>query len=148
MKLLLVSNGSLAQGLYMAMEHFYYKPDIDYIILRDSDKKEYIAEIEAYMKKNCMEDILVLCDAYGSTAFNEIVVLINKLERTKSVGVICGMNLPMVFKIYGLKDMWSLISIKSFYKNSEKQGVIVYSPKVKKDRKFLFKINNQVTCCK
>jgi len=141
MKLLLVSNGSLAQGLYMAMEHFYYKPDIDYIILRDSDKKEYIEEIEAYMKKNCPEDILVLCDAYGSTAFNEMVVLINKLERTKSVGVICGMNLPMVFKIYGLKDMWSLTSIKSFYKNSEKQGVIVYSPKVKKDRKFLFKIN-------
>jgi mannose/fructose-specific phosphotransferase system component IIA len=140
MKLLLVSNGSLSKGLYMAMEHFYHKPDIDYIILRDSDKKEYIAEIEAYMKKY-IEDILVLCDAYGSTAFNEIVVLINKLERTKSVGVICGMNLPMVFKIYGLKDMWSLASIKSFYKNSEKQGVIVYSPKVKKDRKFLFKIN-------
>ena len=141
MKLLLVSNGNLSQGLYMAMEHFYYKPDIDYIILRDSDKREYIAEIEDYMKKNCMEDILVLCDAYGSTAFNEIVVLINKLERIKSVGVICGMNLPMVFKIYGLKDMWSLASIKSFYKNSEKQGVIVYSPKVKKDRKFLLKIN-------
>ena len=148
MKLLLVSNGSLAKGLYMAMEHFYYKPDIDYIVLRDSDKKEYIEEIEAYMKKNCPEDILVLCDAYGSTAFNEMVVLINKLERTKSVGVICGMNLPMVFKIYGLKDMWSLASIKSFYKNSKKQGVIVYASKAKKDHKFLFKINHQINCCK
>lgn len=127
MKMLMVSNGNFAEELYTSMKTFYSNPDIDYIGLKHAATPNYITKLQHYFKKYT-EDLLILCDVYGSTAFNEAAILINKLHQNNKVAIICGMNLPMVFKLYGIKDTWDIESIKSFYSDSEKNGVIVYSP--------------------
>jgi len=127
MNLLIISNGNLAEELYHSMKRFYSNPEIDYICLKDTDINQYIAKIQHYLLEKA-DDLLILCDVYASTAFNEAVIAINKMNRVKNTAVLCGMNLPILFKLYGLKDSWTLENIKSFYNDSEKNGVIVYSP--------------------
>lgn len=129
MNLLTVSNGNLAEEIYNSMKRFYSNPDIDYIMLTDANKQQYIGKIEQYLE-TYTENLLILCDIYGSTAFNEVAILLNKLNRLHNTALICGMNLPMVFKLYGMKDSWDIESIKSFYADSEKNGVIVYCPSI------------------
>jgi mannose/fructose-specific phosphotransferase system component IIA len=127
MNLLILSNGNFAKELYHSMKRFYSNPDIDYIVLKDTDIHQYSVEIQRYLIEHT-DDLLILCDVYGSTAFNEAAIEINKLNRTSNTAIICGMNLPILFKLYGLKDTWDIENIKSFYNHSEKNGVIVYSP--------------------
>lgn len=127
MNLLILSNGNFAKELYHSMKRFYSNPDIDYIVLKDTDIHQYSVEIQRYLIEHT-DDLLILCDVYGSTAFNEAAIKINKLNRTSNTAIICGMNLPILFKLYGLKDTWDIENIKSFYNHSEKNGVIVYSP--------------------
>ena len=127
MNLLIVSNGNFAEELYHSMKRFYSNPEIDYICLRDEDINQYITKIQHYLIENT-DDLLILCDVYGSTAFNEAAIAINRMNRVNNTALICGMNLPILFKLYGIKDSWDLENIKSFYNDSEKNGVIVYSP--------------------
>lgn len=132
MNLLIVSNGNFAEELYHSMKRFYSNPEIDYICLNDEDTNQYIAKIQHYLIKNA-DDLLILCDVYGSSAFNEAAIAISKINRISNTALICGMNLPILFKLYGMKDTWDLENIKSFYNDSEKNGVIVYSPISNKD---------------
>lgn len=127
MNLLIVSNGNFAEELYHSMKRFYSNPEIDYICLNDDDINQYIVKIQHYLLEK-KDELLILCDVYGSTAFNEAAIAINKVNRVKDTALICGMNLPILFKLYGMKDTWDLKTIKSFYQDSEKDGVIVYSP--------------------
>ncbi|MBP2631748.1 MAG: system, mannose-specific component [Firmicutes bacterium] len=127
MNLLILSNGNFAKELYHSMKRFYSNPDIDYIVLNDTDLNQYSLELQQYLIENT-GDLLILCDVYGSTAFNEAAIEINKLDRVNNTALICGVNLPILFKLYGLKDSWNIENIKSFYNESEKNGVIVYSP--------------------
>lgn len=127
MNLLVLSNGNFAKELYHSMKRFYSNPDIDYIVLNDTDINQYSLELQHYLIEHT-GDLLILCDVYGSTAFNEAAIEINKLDRVNNTALICGVNLPILFKLYGLKDTWNIDAIKSFYHESEKNGVIVYSP--------------------
>lgn len=121
MKLLLISNGNLAKEMYHAMERFYAKPSIDFIGLDERNLDAFRQNLKDYLTK-AKEDVLMVCDFFGSAAFNEAAYFMKKNSAEK-YGVLCGMNLPMVFKLYGLKDEWSMAEIESLYEGTAAAGV-------------------------
>jgi mannose/fructose-specific phosphotransferase system component IIA len=118
MKMLLVSNGGLANEMYKAMENFYAKPEIDVMELDSVTKEVFIRKLRAYIQ-GTGEEILIVSDVFGSTAFNEAIYLIQSCRCQARADIICGMSLPLVFKLYGLKDSWSIESIKQIYQEPD-----------------------------
>ena len=131
MKYLLISNSNLAEEMYHAMQNFYTKPDIDFITLSNRTSNDFAIKLKTYLA-NTSEEILILCDCYGSTAFNEATYLLQELNLLQRSTIISGMNLPITFKLYGLKDSWDIHSIKALYQNPESgnHGVLVYEQRV------------------
>lgn len=123
MKFLLVSNGTLAQDMRVAMQRFCANPEIDTIGLEEGQTDKFIGEIQHYLA-GVSEEVLILCDYWGSAAFNEVVYCVKKFQLLEQTGIICGMNLPMVFKLYGLKDSWNIQNIRKLYSHSDSQGLI------------------------
>lgn len=121
MKLLLISNGNLAKEMYHVMERFYVNPSIDFIGLDDRNLEDFRQNLKEYLTR-AKEDVLMVCDFFGSAAFNEAAYFMKK-HSVKKYGVLCGMNLPMVFKLYGLKDEWSMAEIESLYEGTPAAGV-------------------------
>lgn len=127
MKFLLISNSLLAEEMYKAMKNFYSNPELDFIHLATLSKDEFTQKVKNYLL-NTSEEILILCDLYGSTAFNETAYLLQELSLLHRSAIITGMSLPMTFKLYGLKDQWKLDAIKSIYQTPEslKHGIFIY----------------------
>lgn len=125
MRMLLVSNDSLAKDLYEAMGTFYRSPEISYIEMTADLKEKNVSWLRKYLLESDEETIL-LCDRYDSVAYCEIVKHIQELCKWENMILICGMSLAMVFKIYGLKDHQNLELIKFSYKDMEDDGIYVF----------------------
>ena len=123
MKFLLVSNGTLAQEMRAAMQRFCAKPEIDTIGLTEGQTAVFVKDVQDYLA-NAADEVLILCDYWGSAAFNEVVYYVNKFNLADRTGIIWGMNLPMVFKLYGLKDSWDIQNIRKLYLEGDSQGTI------------------------
>ncbi len=131
MKFLLISNSTLAEEMYEAMKNFYTNPEIDFIHLASLSTNDFIKKIKNYLLSTS-EEFLILCDLYGSTAFNETAYLLQELKLLHRSVIITGMSLPMTFKLYGLKDQWNICSIKSLYQtpDSKNHGIFIYDKEV------------------
>ena len=112
--MLLLSNGGLANEMYKAMANFYAEPEIDVMELEAVTKDVFVRKLQAYIQETS-EEVLIVSDVFGSTAFNEAIYLIESGQCQARADIICGMSLPLVFKLYGLKDSWSIQSIKQIY---------------------------------
>jgi mannose/fructose-specific phosphotransferase system component IIA len=130
MKLVILSNGNLALSLQQAMQNYFSEPDIKAIGFHYPDHTTARQELRAYLKtsltRNPDEDFLLLCDCYGSTAFNETALLCRKLRLEEHSLILCGVNLPMVFKLYGLKDSADLALCRSIYDSENSAGICLY----------------------
>jgi len=125
MKIILVSNGSLAQSLMDSMKNYFSRPELTAVCFQSPNwqkgRQELAQAIEAARQKNPQEDFLILCDIFGSTAFIEAAVLLEKLGLRRQSLLLCGMNLPMVFKLYGLRDTATLDLCQSIYEEEPLQ---------------------------
>ena len=130
MKIIILSNGDLAASLQQAMDHYFSKPDIHSIGFHYPShavaRQELRSCIKAALARNPSEEFLLLCDYYGSTAFNETALLCKKLHLEKQSLLLCGVNLPMVFKLYGLKDSADLQLCRSIYEDTPACGIRLY----------------------
>lgn len=119
MKMLLISNETLADALLQSMKGFFSEPDIQTFTFQAPDWQSTRYSIAAFLAeavlKNPQEEFLILCDHFGSTAYVETAILIEKMALQPQSLLLCGMNLPMVFKLYGIKDTTSLAYCRSLY---------------------------------
>ncbi len=130
MKLVILSNGNLAASLQQSMKHYFSDPDLKAICFNYpshlSAQQELHNYLSACLSQNSAEDFLLLCDCYGSTAFNETALLCQKLQLAQHTLILCGVNLPMVFKLYGLKDSADLQLCRSIYADESTYGIYSY----------------------
>ena len=81
------------------MDHYFSQPDIHSIGFHYPShavaRQELRSCIKAALARNPSEEFLLLCDYYGSTAFNETALLCKKLHLEKQSLLLCGVNLPM-----------------------------------------------------
>jgi mannose/fructose-specific phosphotransferase system component IIA len=131
MKILLVSNGSLASAMLESMKNYFSQPELTAICFEqqhwDKARQEVALELKAVVRQNRQEPILVLCDTFGSTAFIETAILLEKMGLRKQSLILCGMNLPMVFKLYGLRDTATLQLCRSLYEEDSRHGTYLYA---------------------
>jgi mannose/fructose-specific phosphotransferase system component IIA len=130
MNILLVSNGILAESLNESMHNFFSKPAINSICFIYGKTEAAKSKLKKYFAKhsaNKDSSFIILCDAFGNTAFNETVLLLHQLKIQKNTLMICGMDLLMVFKLYGLKDCANIELCRSLYEQSEDKGIFVYT---------------------
>lgn len=112
------------------MHHFFSKPAINSICFIYGKTEDAKSELKKYFTKhsaNKNNSFIILCDAFGNTAFNETILLLSHLGIQKNILMICGMDLLMVFKLYGLKDFASIELCRSLYEQSEDKGIFVYT---------------------
>ena len=127
MKMLLVSNENLAEAMLESLKAYFSEPEVEAVCFKHPNHLAARTKLAEYLKAsfvlNPKETFLVLCDTFGSTACNESALLLQQLGLTNQSLMLCGMNLPMVFKLYGLKDSASLELCRSLY---EGNGSFVY----------------------
>ena len=144
MNMLLVSNGTLAESLIESMHNFFSKPDIHSICFQYGNTDTARAELKQYFTERLTtkdKSFIILCDMFGNTAFNETILLLHELGIQKQALIICGMNLPMVFKLYGLKDYSNIELCRSIYEQSEDRGIILCNP-----AEFLEQVHGEMDC--
>ena len=130
MNILLVSNGILAESLNESMHNFFSKPAINSKCFKYGNTEAAKSELKKYFAKhsaNKDSSFIILCDAFGNTAFNETVLLLHRMGIPKNTLIICGMNLLMIFKLYGLKYVGNIELCRSLYEQSEDKGISVYN---------------------
>lgn len=142
--MLLVSNGTLAASLIESMHNFFSKPDIHAICFQYGDTGAAKTALNQYFSERLAskdKSFIILCDMFGNTAFNETVLLLHELGIQEHALMICGMNLPMVFKLYGLKDYSNLELCRAIYEQSEDRGIILCNP-----AEFLAQAQGEMDC--
>ena len=122
MKMLLISNENLAEAMLDSLKTYFSSPEVEAICFKYPNHLAAKAKLKAYFDAcqtlNPKETFLVLCDNFGSTAFNGATLLLQKNGLAEQSLLLCGMNLPMVFKLYGLKDSASLELCRSLYEGN------------------------------
>ena len=144
MNMLLVSNGTLASSLLESMHNFFSKPDIHSICFQYGNTGAAKAELSQYFTDRLAQkdkSFIILCDMFGNTAFNETILLLHQLGIQENALLICGMNLPMVFKLYGLKNYSNIELCRSIYEQSEDRGIVLCNP-----AEFLKQANREKDC--
>ena len=112
MKMIFVANEHLATSLQDALAGYFDRPDteaIDFCYPDHTAGTRQLAKILSdALAENPAETFVILADAFGSTAYNETRLLLDRTGLTGSAVVVPGMSLPMAIKYYGLKDAVSL----------------------------------------
>ena len=138
MEMLLISNGGLADALLDAMKGFFSAPELQACCFPEGQQEKQVEELRTYFTEKMAapeKECLVLCDIFGSTAFNETAILVQKMHLADRVLFICGMNLPLVFKLYGLKDFATISLCRSLYNDpaEPEHGIRIFSLKDRQD---------------
>ena len=126
MKILVVSHGEFAKGLCSTLDMFFSEADKNYISLSSEGVDHYATELQNYLEKTS-EDVMILCDLYGGTPFNQAVNICAKLEIQDRTEIIAGVNLPMIMELYAFKDTLDIKSARAICEDSGKKGIMPYS---------------------
>lgn len=99
--IILASHGEFANGIKQSSEMIFgQQPDVQAVILLPSEGPEaFRAKLdEAIASLSDQEQVLILCDLWGGTPFNQSSAAIKGHEDTWAI--VTGMNLPMLIEAY------------------------------------------------
>lgn len=99
--IILASHGEFANGILQSSEMIFGKqPDVFAVTLMPSEgPDQFRAKLEeAISKLSNQEQVLILCDLWGGTPFNQSSAVIKGHEDTWAI--VTGMNLPMIIEGY------------------------------------------------
>ena len=120
MKMIIVTNGNLAASLHDSLSEYFYQPDCRAIGFCFPNHEVGTAELALLLaqcqEQNPQETFLFLADDFGTTAYNETVLLLRKTGLERRSLVLTGVSLPQLIKLYGLKDAVSLDYLRSLYR--------------------------------
>lgn len=96
MKIIVTSHGELCTGVINSYEMLAGKNEnIIAVSLKDSDTGEFKSNL-GNLIKNSQEDLLIICDIYGGTPYNEAYY--HFIQRPEQIRVVTGLNLPMLLE--------------------------------------------------
>ncbi|MCF0259036.1 MAG: PTS mannose transporter subunit IIAB [Erysipelotrichaceae bacterium] len=99
--IILASHGEFAKGIKQSSEMIFGpQQDVEAVVLMPSEGPEqFRAKLEeAISKLSDQEQVLILCDLWGGTPFNQSSAVISGHEETWAI--VTGMNLPMLIEAY------------------------------------------------
>lgn len=98
-KVLILSHGSLAKGLYEACTMIVGKrPFLSYLGLGNQGLETFTQQINVYIKENMKEKILFLFDLKYGTPYNQVLIQLLKYKNLQ-YKLITGVNLPILLTI-------------------------------------------------
>lgn len=104
MKTILVSNGSLAAVLKESLAEYVWQPTCKAFCFQRPSHLEAVTQLAAYLQaceeQNPQEAYLILADAFGSTAYNETVLMLERLGISSRATVYTDASLPMLLQLY------------------------------------------------
>lgn len=127
MQILVITHGDFAKGLCSTLNMFFAEANVDNLCLGTGGMEQFATELEVYLK-NVNEALIVLCDLQGGTPFNQTVSMREKLNLQDKVGIVAGVNLPMLLQLYALKENIDLKGALSLCEEFGKNGVVQYIP--------------------
>ena len=123
MKMLLLSEEGVAKAVAESMNHYFKDVDVEAITFDYENHQKSVAKLEKVITENADNQILILVDVYGSVAYVEARVAIEKfgINENNSL-IICGLNVPMAVNLYNYKEMVSIEYIKMVYERNDRLG--------------------------
>ncbi|MDK6233182.1 PTS sugar transporter subunit IIA [Aerococcus sanguinicola] len=99
MKLLLATHGNFAEGILQSYEMIAGdSADISTVILNELGIEDFRSRLHQTLDQLLATDeVLVLVDLPGGTPYNESLAY--QLERPQGLGVVSGLNLPMLIEV-------------------------------------------------
>ena len=110
-KLIIVSHGTLAEGLMNAMELIVGpQPEVVALRLEEADSIDGLeSQVEAAVQaRQAGQEVLILVDLFGASPFN---VSSRVAMRHAKVDVITGVNLPMLLETALGREYMSLVEL-------------------------------------
>ncbi|BAL84973.1 putative PTS EIIA protein (plasmid) [Selenomonas ruminantium subsp. lactilytica TAM6421] len=108
MKTILVSNNSLATVLKESLADYTLNPTCEAFCFQHPQHLATSSKLAEYFlaceEQNPQEYYLILADAFGSTAYNETVLLLERLGIRNRATVYTGVSLPMLVQLYDEDD--------------------------------------------
>lgn len=96
MKILILSHGSFAKGIYEAAQMIAGRQkNMEYLCLDEKGLENFSQKLEKYMEANQSETIYFLFDLKYGTPYNQTVIKLMKYKEIK-YKLITGVNLPLV----------------------------------------------------
>ena len=122
--IILASHGAFAEGIKESAQMIFGEQDkFEAVVLKPSmGPDEFRANLEAAVGKVDSEEILLLCDLWGGTPFNQASAVLDGHEDKWAI--VAGLNLPMV--IEALSERFTSESSHEIAKviiNSAKEGI-------------------------
>lgn len=122
MKMLFVANEGLAASLKKSLNEYFTVDEITAIDFCHPDHKQaanvLANELQQALSRNPAETFLILADTFGSTAYIETCLLLEKSGLKDRSLILTGMNLPLAIKCYGLKDSLPFATLTSLLSDS------------------------------
>ena len=104
MKTIIVSNGSLAAVLKEALGEYVGRPTCEAFCFQHPTHLQTSELLKEYLKaceeQNPSEVYLVLADSFGSTAYNETRLQLERLGISERATVYTSVSLPMLVQLY------------------------------------------------
>ena len=126
MKIMLVGNDGVATAMLNALKNYYTVEDVKAVDFNHPTHKTAVADVEEYLKNfDTNEKLVVITDKFGSTAFTETVLALQKTGVIFNSLVLRGMSLPMILKVYSVKD--NINGWQTIQKVYEKANVFTYT---------------------
>ena len=133
MKMLLVSEENVAKAVAKTMNHYFKEVDAEAITFEPENYHKSVAKLEKAIADNTDKEILILVDVFGSVAYIEARVALEKFGVDEdSALIICGLSVPMAVKLHNFKEMVSVQYIRTVYEEHDRLG---YSLPIRKIRK-------------
>ena len=123
MKMLLLSEEGVAKAVAESMNHYFKDVDVEAITFDYENHQKSVAKLEKIITENADDQILILVDVYGSVAYVEARIALEKFGISeKNSLIICGLSVPMAVKLYNYKEMVNLEYIKMVYERNDRLG--------------------------
>lgn len=99
--IILASHGEFANGIKQSSEMIFgQQPDVQAVVLMPSEGPDQFRKKleDAIASLSSQEQVLILCDLWGGTPFNQSSAVIKGHEDKWAI--VTGMNLPMIIEAY------------------------------------------------
>jgi len=136
MRLLFLSHGRFSEEICKTAELIIGKlpEDAKYLCLPAGiDLDEYRINIEKEIAEGQKDDgILILIDLYGGTPFMITSRVLGEYQDKSKVGIVTGLNLPMVLETVLQKERLSLSDLTELAYQSGKQGIHNFTKEIER----------------
>lgn len=129
MKVVLISHGDLCHGLKKTLEMFVSVDDVITVSLNDAGVEEFDINLATVLEKD--DEYLVLSDIEGGSPYQ--TALKYKLEGSKKIEIVSGLNLPMAIEAVICKETVAISDLADQIANTAISSIKKFEIQIKKN---------------